>query len=77
MSQPARDTLHDEPACARFSKCAENDIFLTKNRKRYTNNPISRRESHLSGILYDHLVLSCAFFDLRLIYLLLSRYGRH
>ena len=57
-----RDPLHDGPACTRFFKCAENDIFLTKNRKRHTQNPISRREPHLSGILYDHLVLSCVLF---------------
>ena len=62
MSQPARDTLHGKLACARFIKCAENDIFLTKNRKLHTQNPISRRESHLNWILYDHLVLSCVLF---------------
>ena len=62
MSQPAQDTLHDELACARFSKCAENDIFLTKNRKQHTKNPISKRKSHLSEILYDHFVLSCVLF---------------
>ena len=57
-----RNTLHGKLACARFSKCAENDIFLTKNRKQHTQNPISRRESHLSGILFNHLVLSCVLF---------------
>lgn len=62
MIQPVRDTLHDKLAYARFSKCAENDIFLTKNRKRHANNPISRRESHLSEILHDYLVLSCVLF---------------
>ena len=61
-SQPARDTLHGKLACARFSKCAENDIFLTKNRKQHTKNPISKRKSHLSEILYDYLILSCSFF---------------
>lgn len=62
MIQPARDTLHDEPACARLFKCAENDIFLTKNRKRHTNNPISRRKSHLSEILHDYPILFCSLF---------------
>ena len=61
-SQPARDTLHGKLACARFSKCAENDIFLTKSRKQHTKNPISKRKPHISEILYDYLVLSCVLF---------------
>lgn len=44
-----QDPLHGQLACTRFSKCAENDIFLTKNRKQHTQKPISKRKSLLSG----------------------------